>query len=54
MIVPTAAAILKNRTAYQFFCDGRGADMVFLSTLSHTGYAAQMCVHATCSMDPVE
>jgi hypothetical protein len=54
MIVPAAAAILKNRTAYQFFCDGRGADMVFLSTLTHAGYAAHMCVHATCSMDRVQ
>jgi hypothetical protein len=54
MVVPAAAAMLKNRTAYQFCCDGRGSDMVLLSTLSHTGCAAHMCVHETCSMDPVQ
>lgn len=38
------AAILKDRTAYQFFRDGRGADMVSLSTLSDTGEATRMCM----------
>ena len=37
MVVPMTAAILKDRTAYQFFRDGCGADKVFLSTLSDTG-----------------
>jgi hypothetical protein len=54
MIVPAAAAMLKNRTAYQFFCDGHGSDMVLLSTLSHAGRAAHICVHETCSTDPVQ
>jgi hypothetical protein len=51
MIVPTTAAILKNRTAYQFFCDGRGGDMLFLSTLSCTTYPVRMCRHETCPID---
>lgn len=44
MIVPATAAILKNRTAYHFFCDGRGAGMVFLSMLSDARYAAWPCM----------
>jgi hypothetical protein len=51
MIVPATAAILKSRTAYQFFCAGRGEGMVLLSTLSGTGYAARMCMYPTCSIN---